>query len=101
MPDAHNNLGILLAQLGRSDEAITNFRKALEINPDEIRTLKNLAFALLQKGQWTDATSVLQNALESAKSAGDEVRATMIAQTLSELDETINSSRANSKTHVQ
>jgi tetratricopeptide (TPR) repeat protein len=99
--DAHNNLGALLAKLGRTDEAIAHYRKALEINPDAIAPFKNLVLAFVQKGQWTDANSVIQKALASAQSAGDESRAKMIAQTLMALDEAINSSKANSKTHAQ
>ena len=98
--EAHNNLGALLAKMGRTDEAIAHYRKALEINPDAITPFQNLVFAFVQKGQWTDAASVLQNALASAKSAGDEARAKMIAQTFMALDETVNFSKANSKTHA-
>jgi tetratricopeptide (TPR) repeat protein len=97
----HNNIGILLAQLGQSDEAIAHFRKALEINPDDIGTLKNITFILGQKGQWSDAAMVLQNALASAKSAGDEARAKAIEQIIMQLHETINSSKVNLKTHAQ
>jgi hypothetical protein len=71
----------------------------LEINPEAIGALTNLAFALWQKGQLTDAGSVLQKALASAKSAGDEARAKTIAQFLTKLDTAINSSQVNSKTH--
>jgi hypothetical protein len=48
----------------------------------------------------TDASSVLQKALASARSAGDEARAKAIAQTLTKLHETINSSKVNSKKHA-
>jgi hypothetical protein len=72
----------------------------LEINPDAVDALQNLAFALVQKRQLTDASSVLQKALASARSAGDEARAKAIAQTLTKLHETINSSKVNSKKHA-
>jgi tetratricopeptide (TPR) repeat protein len=98
---AHNNLGALLAETGRIDEAVAHYRKALEINPDDIGILENLVFTLVQKGQRTDANSVLENALASAKSAGDEARAEMIAQILAELHKDINPSQACSKTYVQ
>jgi tetratricopeptide (TPR) repeat protein len=32
--DAHNNLGLALAEAGRRDEAIAHYRRALEIKPD-------------------------------------------------------------------
>jgi protein O-mannosyl-transferase len=81
---AHNNLGALLAKTGRIDEAMAHYRKAWEINPDNIGILENLVFTLAQKGQRTGADSVLGKALASAKSAGDEARATKIAQILAE-----------------
>jgi tetratricopeptide (TPR) repeat protein len=100
LAEAHNYLGVLFAQCGRTDEALGHFQKALEINPDAVDALQNLAFALVQKRQLTDASSVLQKALASARSAGDEARAKAIAQTLTKLHETINSSKVNSKKHA-
>jgi protein O-mannosyl-transferase len=82
---AHNNLGALLAKIGRTDEAVAHYRQALEINPDEIGILENLVFTLAQNGQQSDAKAVLENALASAKSAGDEARAKTIVQILEEL----------------
>jgi tetratricopeptide (TPR) repeat protein len=73
--------------MGLIDEAIAHFQKALEINSDDIGALHNLSFSLEQKGQWTDATSVLTRALASAKSAGDEAQIKTIAQTLKKLFE--------------
>ena len=44
--EARNNLGILLARSGRLDEAIEQFRKALEIDPGSAEVRKNLDIAL-------------------------------------------------------
>jgi protein O-mannosyl-transferase len=99
--EAHNNLGIILTQCGRTDEAIAHYRKALEISPEAMNPLQNLAFAFVQKGLWTDATTILQNALASAKSAGDGERAKTIAQIMTQLHEAVNSSPINSKAHAQ
>ena len=98
--DAHNNLGILLAGRGRLDEALAHFRKASEIDPRAISFLKNLAIALAQSGQLMEATSVLQNALALARSAGDETQVRTIMQTLGKLHETVNSAGANSATQA-
>jgi tetratricopeptide (TPR) repeat protein len=95
---ARNNLGALLAETGRIDEAIVHYRKAWEINPDDIGILENLVFTLAQKGRRTDADSVLEKALASSKSAGDEARAETIAQILAELHKDGNPSPASSKT---
>ena len=99
--DAHNNLGILLASRGRGDEAIAHFRKASELDPQSIGFLKNLATALSQQGQWTDATFILTRALALSKSAGDEVQERAIAQMLKKLNDTIDSSKMDSKDHAQ
>jgi tetratricopeptide (TPR) repeat protein len=70
-PDAYNNLGITLVQLGRIDEAILQYKKALEINPDKINTLNNLAGAYVKKKRLNEAISLLQKALSIAKAEGD------------------------------
>jgi Flp pilus assembly protein TadD len=40
---AHNNLGAALAQIGRTHEAIAEFKAALRINPGYIDARNNLA----------------------------------------------------------
>ena len=47
--EALNNLGVALAAKGRLDEAIENYRQAIQINPNFSGALNNLA--------WTLATS--------------------------------------------
>jgi tetratricopeptide (TPR) repeat protein len=44
--ETHNNLGVVLAQRGRAREAIAHYEKSLEIQPDNSRTLSNLAWVL-------------------------------------------------------
>jgi tetratricopeptide (TPR) repeat protein len=97
----HNNLGILLSRTGRTDEAIAQYRKAMEISPLDIGILGNLVFALEQNGQLTEATLVVQNALASAKSAGDKARVKTIAHILAKIHENADSLQVNSRTHVQ
>jgi Flp pilus assembly protein TadD len=52
---AHDNLGIVLAQLGRVPEAIGHYQQALRINPDSAMAHYNLANALVQAGKTEDA----------------------------------------------
>lgn len=52
---AHNNLGILLASLGRIDEGIEHFRMALTIRPDFVEAAANLARAEEEKRAATKA----------------------------------------------
>ena len=61
-PEGHNNLGIVLADLGRVDEARSSFIEAIRLKPDYVRAHANLAAAQLRSLQ-------LQDALMSAKRA--------------------------------
>ena len=45
LPEAHVALGAILAELGRSDEAIPEFKKALELKPGDDAAEANLAIA--------------------------------------------------------
>jgi len=62
-PNAWNNLGILAAREGNTDEAIGYFRKALEINPEHAVALQNLGNAYRQKRDWDAARKTLEHAL--------------------------------------
>jgi protein O-mannosyl-transferase len=61
---AHNNLGTVLLQKGKVDEAIVHFRKALEIKADHADVQANLGSALLQKGELDEAVAQYYKALE-------------------------------------
>jgi len=60
----HNNLGLALAQKGQVDEAVTHFRKALEIKPDYANAHQNLGVALVGQGQLDTAIAHFRRALE-------------------------------------
>jgi protein O-mannosyl-transferase len=60
---AHDNLGIVLAQLGRVPEAIGHFQQALRIKPDSAMAHYNLANALVQTGRTEDAIGHYHEAL--------------------------------------
>jgi tetratricopeptide (TPR) repeat protein len=64
LPNAWNNLGLLSAREGRTDEAIQEFQQALEIDPDHFIALENLGNAYRQAKRWDDAKSTLQRALQ-------------------------------------
>ena len=61
---AHNNLGLLLANSGRQDEAIAHYRNAIEINPLYIETHNNLGVILEKTGQIDEAIAHYVKALE-------------------------------------
>jgi tetratricopeptide (TPR) repeat protein len=70
--EAHYSLGNMLLQTGRTDEAISHYKKALEINPNKIDVLSNLAGAYFQTNQLKEAMLLMQRALEIAKAASNE-----------------------------
>ena len=61
--EAHNNLGRLLQQQGRLNEAAAHFRRALEFQPRLAETHLNLADLLLRQRQATEASAHYQQAL--------------------------------------
>ncbi len=61
---AWNNLGIVAVREGRTDDAIQNFRRALEIDPTYVVALENLGSAYRQQKRWDEAKRVLERALE-------------------------------------
>ncbi len=58
-----NNLGLLAAREGKTDEAIGHFQKALEKNPDYVVALQNLGNAYRQKKEWESARKALEHAV--------------------------------------
>jgi tetratricopeptide (TPR) repeat protein len=64
LPNAWNNLGLLSAREGRTDEAIQQFQQALQMDPDHFIALENLGNAYRQAKRWDDAKSTLQRALQ-------------------------------------
>ncbi|MFZ0907952.1 MAG: tetratricopeptide repeat protein [Candidatus Acidiferrales bacterium] len=60
---AWNNLGIVSAREGRTDEAVRDFQRALEVDPGYVVALENLGNAYRQQKRWDDAKSALQRAV--------------------------------------
>ncbi len=61
---AHNNLGLALADLGRLDEAIAQYQKALEIRPNYMEAHINLGIAMGQRGRPDEVIAHYRKALE-------------------------------------
>jgi tetratricopeptide (TPR) repeat protein len=61
---------------------MSEYRRALEISPNRVSNLQNLAFALYEQGQAANAILVLQRAFEMAKAAGNESQAREIVKYL-------------------
>ena len=60
----HNNLGLVLAGRGKVDEAISEYQKAVEIEPYDAEAHNNLGNALAGRGQVDGAIARYQRALE-------------------------------------
>lgn len=61
---ANNNLGLLMADRGKMDEAIAYFRKALQIKPDYVHAHNNLGVRLAERGQYEEAISHYRQAID-------------------------------------
>ena len=67
MPDdaeAHYNLGVMLKNAGRFEEAVASYRRALKIRPDSADTHINLGIALKGLGRLEDALASYRKAVE-------------------------------------
>lgn len=62
--EAHSNLGKALKDLGRLDDAVASYRRALEIKPDFANAHYNLGNALLALGRLVNAVASHRRALE-------------------------------------
>ena len=60
---AYNNLGIALAGRGEVDQAISQYKKSLELNSDDPEGHYNLGTALLKKGQIDEAITQCRDAV--------------------------------------
>ncbi|MDG2281877.1 MAG: tetratricopeptide repeat protein [Longimicrobiales bacterium] len=60
---AHNNLGILLDELGQHHRAVEHLEAALEVEPDNVEVLTNLASALTELARFAGADASIRKAL--------------------------------------
>jgi Flp pilus assembly protein TadD len=67
--EAHNGLGYALARQGRADEAIEQFRKAIDANPKFTPAYNNLAEALAKQGKLEEADEYYRRSLAEKPNA--------------------------------
>jgi tetratricopeptide (TPR) repeat protein len=60
---AHTNLGNALAAVGRADEAVTHYARALQLKPDDARICNDLGVALAALGRTDEAIGHYRTAL--------------------------------------
>jgi tetratricopeptide (TPR) repeat protein len=68
---AYSNLGSFLSERGNTTEAIADFRKALELWPDQSKDHNNLGKALAQEGRINEALDEFQAALKISPNNAD------------------------------
>lgn len=62
--DGAANLAIAAETCGLADEALAAYQRALELNPDHVRTLNNLALWACRSGHWDDAVAKAARCVE-------------------------------------
>jgi Tfp pilus assembly protein PilF len=68
---AHNNLGFVLSDRGRIDEAITNYRQALKLDPNNAEAHVNLGCDLATQGRLDEAMAHYHQALRLGLNSAD------------------------------
>lgn len=61
--EAHNNLGLVLVEQGRPDEAVECYLRAVELQPEYLLALKNLALLLAKLERYEEAIPYLDRVL--------------------------------------
>jgi len=75
--EVYRQLADALRKLGRSDKAIVNYRRSIELSPDDTAALTALADLLLEKNEPDQAIWLLENA--GAKTTDDPARLNSLA----------------------
>jgi tetratricopeptide (TPR) repeat protein len=60
---AHNELGAIMDDQGKLDEAASQFKVVLDLHPDDEKARNNLGFILIRKGQVVEAIEEYRKAL--------------------------------------
>jgi tetratricopeptide (TPR) repeat protein len=63
---AHNDLGNLLADMGRKDEALVHYRAAIKLSPRSVESYNNMAITLAELGRFPEALAAHAQAAELA-----------------------------------
>lgn len=62
-PFSHYNLGNVLRELGRREDAVASYKHALEIDPDNTATLNNCGAVLFDLGRYDEAIAAYDRAI--------------------------------------
>jgi tetratricopeptide (TPR) repeat protein len=82
-----HNLAITLGRLGRHDQAIAQWQYILQRDLRNAEALQYLGIEYAQTGQFDKALRILDEAIQAARSAGDERLASQIAEQVQRLQQ--------------
>jgi Flp pilus assembly protein TadD len=85
--ETHNGLGYVLARQGRTDEAVAEFRKAIDADPKFTPAYNNLADALAKQGKLEEAEHYYELSLAQKPSAAVYNSLGAVLRTLGKTDE--------------
>jgi len=85
--ETHNGLGFVLARQGRTDDAVAEFRKAIDVNPTFTPAYNNLAEALATQGRLEDAAAYYRRSLAEKPSAAVSQALGGVLRKLGKMDE--------------
>jgi Flp pilus assembly protein TadD len=86
--ETHNGLGYVLVHLGRPEEAIQEFRKAIEASPQYTPAYNNLAEALAAEGKLEEAASYYRRSLAQKPSPAVQKALDAVLRRLGHVDQT-------------
>ena len=87
---AHRKLGMALESQGRTEEAITHYRRALQINPDAFEVHNRLGMALESQGKLDEAIDCYRQALQLRPGLSEtEINLGIALRSQGKLDEAI------------
>ncbi|MBI4508839.1 MAG: tetratricopeptide repeat protein [Deltaproteobacteria bacterium] len=70
LAEAHHDLATTMRELGMSEDAVTHYRRALELIPEDADSLIGLGAALCDTGRVDDALAFLRRAAEAHPDSG-------------------------------
>jgi tetratricopeptide (TPR) repeat protein len=84
-PNPYDSYGELLLKMGRFDDSVTQYRKALAIDPNFVGAHQGIAMDLLYAGKPDQAAAELQNITKKARTDGER-RTALFALTVVHID---------------
>ncbi len=90
-PAIYNDLGFVLERQGMADEAVENYRKALELDPESASAHFNLGASLTREGEFETAEGHFRAALETKPSSQAHTGLGVVLRRQGRIDEAITS----------